>query len=127
MDASALLDDGPAHSRGAMYLAGYAIECKIKAKAMELHGCATLSELRAQLRLSSENVYSHALESLVTDLLPKGTKNRLFGGWARVPFITQVNTWSPNWRYDPSIPGVPKARQFLEAIDVVWNWLENNA
>ena len=95
MDARALLDDGPAHSRGAMYLAGYAIECKIKAKAMELHGCATLSELRAQLRLSSENVYSHALESLVTDLLPKGTKNRLFGGWARVPFITQVNTWSP--------------------------------
>ncbi|MCC6321376.1 MAG: hypothetical protein IT438_08075 [Phycisphaerales bacterium] len=126
-DARALFSKGEPHARGAMYLAGYAIECKIKAKAMERHRCSTLAALRKKLDLEHESVYSHGLEALVTDLLPKGTRLRLFTGEARLAFTSQVNTWSPEWRYDPKSPGVPKAQKFLEAIGEVWDWLENNA
>ena len=43
-DAWALHTQGPLHARGAMYLGGYAIECKLKAIAMEIHQCRTLSQ-----------------------------------------------------------------------------------
>lgn len=127
MDAKALLSDGEPHTRGAMYLAGYAIECKIKAKAMELHKCKSLDDLREKLDLQDESVYSHRLESLVNDLLPKGTRDRLFQGRAKVAFTSHVNQWLPEWRYDPTSPGLERATEFLEAVDVVWDWLENNA
>jgi len=126
-DAEALLADGASHARGAMYLAGYAIECKIKAKAMERHNCRTLDNLRQKLKLRDEHVYSHGLESLITDLLPAGTRLRLMQGSASLAFKSQVNTWKPGWRYEPKAPGMPNARRFLEAVDEVWKWLENNS
>lgn len=109
-----------------MYLAGYAIECKIKAKAMERHRCHTLSELKDRLQLDDSRVYSHGLEALVIDLLPEATGARLLSGDARLAFTSQVNTWSPSWRYNSQCPGKAKAEQFLEAIEKVWIWLEAN-
>ena len=44
-DAKALLRKGRARGRGAMYLAGYAVECKLKAIAMEIYDCWTLEQL----------------------------------------------------------------------------------
>ena len=37
--------------RGAMYLAGYSIECLLKTKLMERHGCRNLNELEDELGL----------------------------------------------------------------------------
>jgi hypothetical protein len=125
-DAAALLYKGKDHTRGAMYLGGYAIECKIKAIAMERHGCQTLDELRRKLRLANTQVYSHALEVLMQDLLPSGSAKRLLLGDAGDAFRARVNQWSVQWRYDARNPSQGVAHEFLDAIDVVWDWLENN-
>lgn len=125
-DARSLLSSGPAHTRGAMYLAGYAIECKIKAKAMESHRVNTLADLRDKLGLKEDKVYSHGLEALVADLLPKDAAKRLYEGEARTAFVTQVNKWSPQWRYSGGNPSVSEAKNFLGAVDAVWEWLEKN-
>src|SRR5690349_24208834 len=52
------------HARGAMYLAGYAIECKLKAIAMEIHRCRTLAQLASKLGADERDIYTHGLESL---------------------------------------------------------------
>lgn len=126
LDAARLANQGRQHCRGAMYLGGYAIECKLKAIAMEVRGCDTLSDLRDRLGLTEDEVYTHGLERLVRRLLPAGTHERLLAGAARDAFVEQVNRWSPQWRYDGSEASVEGARAFLEAVDVVWNWLERN-
>lgn len=126
-DAKSLLDRGKHHTRGAMYLAGYAIECKIKAKAMERHRCRTLKDLCHKLLLTEDRVFSHGIESLLKDLLPGGIFARLLGGEAAPAFRAQVNRWTPQWRYDPRNPGEEEANRFMEAVDDVWLWLERNA
>lgn len=126
-DARSLLRQGELHTRGAMYLAGYAIECKVKAKAMERNRATTLGELRSKLNLKEDQVYSHGLESLIEDLLPNGVGKRLREGHARTPFVSQVNRWSPQWRYDGGNPPIADAKKFLDAVDEVWEWLESNS
>jgi len=49
-------DQSGLHSRGAMYLAGYAIECKLKAIAMETFRCRTLEELRVKLGVDERDI-----------------------------------------------------------------------
>src|SRR5438045_5360506 len=56
--------------RGAMYLAGYAVECLLKTKLMRMYGCRHLSELEEELRHRGElpdsaTVFTHRLESLL--------------------------------------------------------------
>ncbi|HRQ72190.1 MAG TPA: hypothetical protein PLU35_04090 [Phycisphaerales bacterium] len=125
-DAKRLAAQGPEHSRGAMYLGGYAIECKVKAIAMERHGCDDLDALRKRLGLSSQQVYGHRLEALIQRLLPGGVFERLTTGVAADAFRGQVNRWTTEWRYDSSNAPAGQADRFLAAVDVVWNWLENN-
>ena len=36
--------------RGAMYMAGYAVECLLKTKLMQVYGCRTLRELENELQ-----------------------------------------------------------------------------
>ncbi len=54
------------HSRGAMYLAGYAVECKIKACMMEMYDCMTLAELTAKIEVNEAIIYQHGLEALLS-------------------------------------------------------------
>ncbi|QYK46991.1 MAG: hypothetical protein KF838_09360 [Phycisphaeraceae bacterium] len=125
-DSRALFDDGANHTRGAMYIGGYAIECKIKAKSMEIYKCRSLSELRAKRELSEDQVFIHGLESLIVNLLPNDVSKRLRAGSAWRAFTSQVNLWSPQWRYRQDNPSREAALNFLDAVDEVWNWLEKN-
>jgi hypothetical protein len=74
-DAQFLLGDEPddphkrySHARGAGYLAGYAIECKAKAIAMEVFDCWTLEELAASWDVDENQVYAHGLEAILRPL-----------------------------------------------------------
>ena len=60
-DAKVLLN-GKRWGGGAMYLAGYAFECSLKAKLMETHNVRNLEELRKKLNV---DVFSHNLEILI--------------------------------------------------------------
>ena len=67
-DAHALLN--AARWRGAMYMAGYSIECLLKAKLMRMYVCSNLRDLEGELQrrgLLAENatIFTHQLERLL--------------------------------------------------------------
>jgi HEPN domain-containing protein len=114
--------------RGAMYLAGYSIECLLKTKLMEMFGCRHLRELEQELQrrgvlAADATVFTHHLERLLrlTNALDRLRHNKEH--WQ---LFNMVNRWVPAWRYaaDPSNPG--DAEDFLEAVDKVCHWIENN-
>jgi hypothetical protein len=130
-DAEALLDEKDGdwskqkgeHARGAMYIAGYAVECKLKAIAMEVNGCRDLEELRRRWRVTEQDIYTHGLEALARRL-PLYHRFRRSTVWRS--FTTQVNRWRPSWRYDPHDHLNGTAAQFIAAVRDVYNWLETN-
>ena len=122
-DAEVLLERGRGHERGAMYLAGYAVECKLKAIAMEVHGCWTLEVLADAWGVDDLVVYTHGLEALAKRLplwrnLQRSEVWRLFAG--------RVNAWRVSWRYKPREPRSAEAAEFLAAVKKVVRWLESN-
>jgi hypothetical protein len=131
-DATKLLDSrddadwsrrkGP-HARGAMYLAGYAIECKLKAIAMEIHRCRNLRELQLKWGVDESDVFTHGLEALALRL-PMYNRLRRSVVWKQ--FAGQVNRWRPSWRYDPDDHLNKAASEFVQAVREVYNWLEVN-
>ena len=67
-DAKVLLD--ASRWRGAMYMAGYAVECLLKTKLMHIYNCKNLRELEDLLRQRSilpadRTVFTHQLEDLL--------------------------------------------------------------
>ena len=112
------------HARGAMYLAGYAIECKLKAIAMELHRCRTLAMLAKKWGVDDRDVYTHGLEAL-GQRLPFWTN--LLRSSVRDDFLGQVRLWRPSWRYDPQDWLNSKALAFTRSVRRVYHWLDNNS
>lgn len=122
-DAKELLQSKEPHGQGAMYLAGYAVECKLKAIAMEIHGCWTLQELAKNWDVDERDVFTHGLECLIQRLpfhirFTRSRVWRLFAG--------QVNRWKPSWRYSPRRIDKKEAGSFIDAVECVLKWLEAN-
>jgi hypothetical protein len=125
-DAEALLRAGGEHAHCAMYVAGYAVECKLKAIAMEVHNCVTLEELARRWQVDEREVFTHGLECLARrlTLYSRFVKS---GVWR--DFSGQVNRWRPSWRYKPGEASVKmnqKADAFLRAVERVCKWLDAN-
>ena len=67
-DARALFNSG--RWRGAMYMAGYAVECLLKTKLMQMYSCRTLRELEDELQrrgalAEHATVFTYHLELLL--------------------------------------------------------------
>lgn len=122
-DARRLMEGGQPHSSGAVYLAGYAVECKMKAIAMEVHGVTTLRALGSKLGLDDGAVFTHGLEALL-EFLPFQESFRRSLVWR--DFTTQVARWRPAWRYEPRDWETEKATAFMDAVDRVYRWLDAN-
>jgi hypothetical protein len=122
-DAKALAQCNNSHGRGAMYLAGYAIECKLKAIAMEVFGCWTLADLAQKWSVDEHEVYTHGLERLVRRL-PLWNNLRRSAVWR--PFA-RVNQWRPSWRYNPHDVRSAEAKAFVQDVEAVYKWLESNS
>jgi HEPN domain-containing protein len=125
-DARVLL--GSTRWRGAMYLAGYSVECLLKTKLMGMFNCRHLLELDEELQrrgvLSAHaTVFTHQLEVLLrlTDALERLRQNmelwRLFN---------IVNCWVPAWRYNPDLSNHDDANDFLDAVERVSRWIDQN-
>lgn len=114
--------------RGAMYLAGYSLECLLKTKLMRMFGCRNLMELEAELRTrgalpANTTVFTHHLRALF-DLT--GRLNQLRQNEAQWMLWNLVNQWVPAWRYATDLSNVDDARDFLEAVESLFRWVENN-
>lgn len=92
-DAWHLLRSGlPQHTRAAVYLGGYAIECKLKVAAMEAYDVWTLADLAARLGVDDREVYTHGLIALL-EHLPARARFRRSAVWR--DFAVEVNHWRP--------------------------------
>jgi HEPN domain-containing protein len=125
-DARTLLAAG--RWRGAMYLAGYAVECYLKAKLMRTLGCRKLEELEDRLRergvlAGQATIYTHHLESLMR---LAGGIDRLRRNPARWRTFTLANQWIPAWRYSANLSTREDATDFLEAIEDTIHWIDRN-
>lgn len=120
-DGKALLACGRSHGRGAVYLAGYAIECELKAIAMNVFGCRTLEQLALKWRVDEREVFQHGLESLAKRL-------PLYDALRRSPvwrdFANYANQWRPAWRYNPHEPAPQYAEAFVVAVGRILRWLD---
>ncbi len=116
--------------RGAMYLAGYAVECLLKTKLMQIYDCRTLRELELELELKRRSilpahgtVFTHHLEGLLR--LAPG-HHRLLNNSEMSYLFNDVNRWTPHWRYDPKQASPEEATQFMTHVDRVMHWINTN-
>jgi hypothetical protein len=126
-DACVLRDQK--HWRGAMYLAGYSIECKLKVKLMEMFKVSNLKELEAKIEEQtgrSINVFTHSIE-LLFDLT--GVLQRLCKEPKNPSVLTayrRCNTWQPNWRYKSDDGKQDDCESFLDAVQKFGRFVDNN-
>ncbi len=125
-DARALLN--AVRCRGAMYMAGYAIECLLKTRLMRMFDCRHLRELEEELQdrgvlAVHATIFTHQLKMLL----------RLTGGLDRLQqneplwrSFNMVNRWVPAWRYTADLSNHDDAKDFLEAVEKVAHWIEHN-
>lgn len=125
-DARALLNAD--RWRGAMYLAGYAVECLLKATLMRMFDCRHLRELEEELQRrgilpTHATIFMHQLEVLLR--LTQGL-DRLRQNESMWQSFNIVNRWVPAWRYTADLSKREDAEDFLEAVEKVSHWIESN-
>ncbi len=114
--------------RGAMYMAGYSIECLLKTTLMRRFDCRHLRELEEELQArrllaARATIFTHQLELLLglTDATERLRQNeehwRLFN---------MVNRWVPAWRYTANLSSPDDANDFVAAVEKLVHWIENN-
>ena len=117
------------HLRGAMYLAGYAVECLLKAYLTEQERCQRLSEAESRIneRRAKRNIppvekisssaAGHSIYYLLqlTDLVEQaGYDPSLWG---------RVAVWRSVWRYDSLVVSRFTAEAFINDVRTAVNWL----
>ena len=125
-DAQAMLQAG--RWRGAMYLAGYTVECALKTKLMTQFRCHNLKELEDALHQrgvlgKAASVFSHQLELL---LQLTGSSKRLRRNASVWSSFSAVNHWIPAWRYAADLANEREATRFMQASSATLRWIENN-
>ncbi|HEV7223519.1 MAG TPA: hypothetical protein VGN42_12510 [Pirellulales bacterium] len=114
--------------RGAMYMAGYSIECLLKTKLMRMFECRHLRELETELQRRGAlpiqaTIFTHQLEILLRLTQGMGRLRQNEPHWR---LFNIVNRWVPAWRYTADLANREDAEDFLEAVEKVSHWLENN-
>jgi len=125
-DAQALLH--AVRWRGAMYLAGYSVECLLKTKLMRKFNCHNLNELDKRLTErgllgGDDSIYTHSLQRLLRWADGFDPLRRDLTLWR---MFTLVNQWIPAWRYNPDLSNREDAESFLTAVDRISRWIDNN-
>ena len=125
-DARALLN--AVRWRGAMYLAGYSVECLLKTKLMRMFECRHMRELeevlqRRDLITVQTTVFTHQLELLLrlTNAIDRLRQNR-----EQWQMFNLVNRWVPAWRYSADLSNRDDATDFLDAVESVLRWIDHN-
>ncbi|MGH7214047.1 MAG: hypothetical protein ACREIT_04730 [Tepidisphaeraceae bacterium] len=133
-DALCLLASGQnARANGAMYMAGFTIECLLKARLLAQHpnlqvpvDPATLSE---QDREVHAMLFSHDLDAMLIFLPEVEKKLSAVGSalgrpvWRRFGEICAE--WTVYARYSPQHANVDEARRFIETVREVKQWLRD--
>ncbi len=115
--------------RGAMYLAGYSIECKLKARLMEMYNLDRLEQLETEIerRLGRPvDVFTHSIEVLFG---LTGARDRLLNDPRRSTALRayhSCNAWKPAWRYKSDDGNEDDCNTFMEAVDAFGQFIDHN-
>ena len=114
--------------QGAMYMAGYAVECLLKSKLMRMYGCRHLRQLEDELMTrgdlkSHESIYTHNLNVL---LEITRSSDRLKQNSEICNTFNLVNRWMPAWRYSTDEHDSQDAEEFMDAVARLIQWINNN-
>ncbi len=93
---------------------------------VDANGVEPTNNHAERLRVDENEVFTHGLEALLGHM--PGTLQRNMRATHHVwkAFAGSVNQWRPSWRYDARpLPG-DRGRTLLEAMDVVFKWLDAN-
>ena len=114
------------HTRGAMYLCGYGVECMLKAYLIHHHSpCQRLSDVLIELRKSDPEVRDicgvagHDLPYLL-----KLTKLEEHMDNERKRQMSLCAKWRSNWRYNPQPAPYDDAVAMVEAARLFAKWID---
>ena len=124
-DAKCLVDSGDQkRANGAMYLAGFVIECLLKALLLERHSNLQVPVDPAQLSPSDREVfdllYRHELDAMIV-FLPELNKKLSSSTWRQ--FQTICEEWTVHARYSPLNAKLDRAKDYLNTVKEVKRWL----
>ena len=105
------------HTTGAVYLAGYGVECILKAMVLS----ALTATARAVMLSSFRGARAHDYEWLRTQYLQNGGPR--FPREITAAF-TLVNDWSTDMRYLPRTLKADEAEGFLSAAENIIRWAD---
>jgi hypothetical protein len=125
-DACCLRDSGQQErANGAIYMAGFVIECLLKALLLERHPNLGKPVDRAKLSDSDREVhellYSHELDDML-EFVPEIERKFSVVGWRK--FNGLCAEWTIHARYSPANAKLDDARQYLETVEEVKKWLK---
>jgi hypothetical protein len=106
--------------RGCMYIAGYHLECRLKAKLLELYRCSNLKELHEKI---GELALSHNLEELMKATGRIAQLRQTRENW--YDFSTCLK-WKTSWRYDPEDGQEKLAEGFISAVTNIGRFIEHS-
>jgi len=112
-DAEFLLRVG--RTTGAVYLAGYSVECILKALVLSSVPRAEESQVLAMFRGARAHDHDWLLRLYAARGGPSMPRDL-------VPNIARVNTWSTEMRYSPGAIAKRDARSFFDAAAFILNW-----
>jgi HEPN domain-containing protein len=113
LEAETLLRNG--HTTGAVYLAGYAVECALKAALLSAVRAADHARWVERFRKEIK----HDLVWLRTELR---AKHAVLPDRINVRFITVRSNWSTDMRYTPGVRREQDARDFLVSAAEIVKW-----
>ena len=123
-------DAGKRHLRSAMYLAGYSVECILKAYIItKVSNVETLSAAIQQRRKSGEiiaDIQGSAGHNLITLLLLTDLDIQIRTDKGAAKDWAICLKWSSSWRYDPSEPEREQAEAFVSAVRRFHHWVKNS-
>ena len=132
-DAKCLLESGDAgRVNGAMYLAGFVIECLLKALLLERHPNLSRPLDAAKLSALDRDVlallYRHELDEMLAflpEVEPKLRGVRTPDGTAVwVAFRAICEEWTVYARYSTAIAKPEQGRRYVDTVDEVRKWLK---
>lgn len=109
-----------------MYLAGYAVECIVKAHLISRHDpLKTLAQVDAKLRKSEPdfpNLLGAAGHS-ISILLRYTDLEAYFDDQLRQAFGAISGGWNVDMRYNPRNPKRPEAESLVNKAEKIYNWV----
>jgi HEPN domain-containing protein len=115
-DDAQLLLNGERNT-GAVYLAGYVVECGLKALLLSAVSASECIEVLDSFRGND----GHNLDSLKAKYLkrqPASFPKAILG------HLTLINNWTTSLRYMPANESPNEARRFLASTEVILRWIE---